>query len=467
MISRFGRAVLGAALGLAVLGRAGTAHAEWQKAESAHFVVYSDGGESSLRDFTAKLEDFDALLRLFHGRAAGQDDGARKLDIYMVRSIDQLRRAFPDQERAAGVYTAGINDIFAVAIRKSDGLAEDTVLHEYVHHFMLQHYPGAYPAWLVEGYAEYFMTADIEDKKILVGAPNGSRVSGLLNGSWVSSRDLLTKRSSQIPEQQGAIYYGQAWLLAHYMLSDPERKKQLSAFVGATAKGEDPLVAWPKATGIQINDLERVMRGYLRSAIPNKTLVRDKQPNFPMTVTTLPPSTADLVLENQLAKRAPPKAMGEKLLRTVRGEAAPNGCGPRAITSWSTAAAKSEHFVVYGHSDRSVREYAAMLEDFDPCCAACTAGPRTRSRRASCRSIWSESRQLKRVLPKPRNGIAGVYCRPCPRCSWWRSATASPATTTRTRATTRCCTNTCTTSCCSTIPAPIRPGWSRAMPNIT
>jgi hypothetical protein len=322
MNSRFGRAALGAALGLAVLGGAGAAHAEWQKAESTHFVVYSDGGESSLRDFTAKLEDFDALLRLFHGRTADQDDGARKLDIYMVRSIDQLRRAFPDQEHAAGVYTAGTSDIFAVAIRKSNGLAEDTVLHEYVHHFMLQHYPGAYPAWLVEGYAEYFMTANIEDKKILVGAPNGSRVSGLLNGSWVSSRDLLTKRSSQIPEPQGAIYYGQAWLLTHYMLSDPERKKQLSAFVTATAKGEDPLVAWPKATGIQINDLERVMRGYLRSAIPNKTLVRDKQPDFPMTVTTLPPSTADLALENQLAKRGPDKPMGEKLLRTVRNTAA-------------------------------------------------------------------------------------------------------------------------------------------------
>lgn len=318
----FGRAVLGAALGALVIGGAGAAHAEWQKAESAHFVVYSDGGESSLRDFTAKLEDFDALLRLFHGRAAGQDDEARKLDIYMVRSADQLRRAFPDAEHAAGVYTAGTGDIFAVAIRKANGLADDVVLHEYVHHFMLQHYPGVYPAWLVEGYAEYFMTANFEDKKVLVGAPNGARVSNLLNGSWVSSRDLLTKRSSQLTDRQSALYYGQAWLLTHYMLSDPERKKKLSAFVAATARGEDALAAWPKATGIAVDDLETLMRSYLRSAIPNKTLVRDKQPDFPMTVATLPASAGDLLLENQLAKRGPPKELGERLLKTVRADAA-------------------------------------------------------------------------------------------------------------------------------------------------
>lgn len=322
MGSGFGRAMMGAALGTAMLSGAGAAHAEWQKAESAHFVVYSDGGESGLRDFTAKLEDFDALLRLFHGRATGQDDEARKLDVYLVRSPDQLRRAFPDVDHAAGVYTAGTGDIFAVAIRKANGLADDAVLHEYVHHFMLQHYPGAYPAWLVEGYAEYFMTANFEDKKVLVGAPNGARVSNLLNGSWVSSRDLLTKRSSQLTDQQSALYYGQAWLLAHYMLSDTERRKQLSAFVAATGRGEDALTAWPKTTGIALDDLERVMLGYLRSAIPNKTLVRDKQPNFPMTVTTLPPSAGDLLLENQLAKRGPPKDLGEKLLKTVRGDAA-------------------------------------------------------------------------------------------------------------------------------------------------
>jgi hypothetical protein len=201
-------------------------------------------------------------------------------------------------------------------------LADDTVLHEYVHHFMLQHYPGVYPAWLIEGYAEYFMTADFEDRKTLVGAPNGNRVSALLHGAWIPARDLLTKRLGQLTRAQAGVYYGQAWLLAHYMLSDPERKKKLSAYVAATTKGEDPLSAWPRTTGIAVEDLDRVMLVYLRSAIPTKTLVREARPVFPMTVTDLPASAGDLLLENQLAKRAPPKSFGEKLLKTVRDEAA-------------------------------------------------------------------------------------------------------------------------------------------------
>lgn len=313
------RAVLGLVLSLAMFGGA---RADWRRAESAHFVVYSDSGESSLRAYTAKLEEFDALLRQFHGRTPEQDETAGKLDVYLVRTADQLRRAFPGMESAAGVYTAGPNDIFAVAIRKADGLADDVVLHEYVHHFMLQHYPGAYPAWLIEGYAEYFMTADFQEKKILIGTANSGRVSNLLNSEWVSSRDLLAKSPRALTANQAALYYGQAWLLTHYMLSDPERRRRLSAFVAATARGDDPLTAWPRATGIAVADLEKVMRSYLHNPIPYKILPRDKAPTFPMDVTILPPSSGDLLLENQLAKREPPKAVGERLLKTVRAEAA-------------------------------------------------------------------------------------------------------------------------------------------------
>ncbi|HJV41363.1 MAG TPA: hypothetical protein VJ655_06915, partial [Caulobacter sp.] len=125
----------------------------------------------------------------------------------------------------------------------------------------------------------------------------------------------------QLSEHGGAAFYGQAWLLTHYMLSDPERKKRLSAYLAAVARGEDPLTSWPKATGISVEDLDRVMLVYLRSAIPTKTLVRDKQPDFPMTVTDLPASAGDLLLENQQAKLGLAKDLGEKLLRTVRADA--------------------------------------------------------------------------------------------------------------------------------------------------
>jgi len=71
--------VLAAALGLLALTPV-AAQAKWLKAETPHFVLYSDGSEGNLRALAGDLEEFDALLRASHGLdPAGAP--ARKLDL--------------------------------------------------------------------------------------------------------------------------------------------------------------------------------------------------------------------------------------------------------------------------------------------------------------------------------------------------------------------------------------------------
>lgn len=79
--------------------------ADWRRAESQNFVVYSDGSERSLRDYTAKLERFHGLLR---SRFGGPADGElRKLPVYLVADGRALRVAQPGlPEGIAGYYTA-------------------------------------------------------------------------------------------------------------------------------------------------------------------------------------------------------------------------------------------------------------------------------------------------------------------------------------------------------------------------
>lgn len=48
---------------------AGTLHAAWQKAESKHFVVYSDDTPEHVRQFTTRLEKFDKAIRVWHQAA--------------------------------------------------------------------------------------------------------------------------------------------------------------------------------------------------------------------------------------------------------------------------------------------------------------------------------------------------------------------------------------------------------------
>jgi len=142
--------------------------AEWRRAESPNFIVYSDGSERSLREYTAKLERFDALLS---ARFGGTPPDARRLPVYLVSDARALRVAVPGLPAGiAGYYSTSENDIFAVLVR---GESDDLLLHEYSHHIMSRSGDARYPGWLSEGFAEYFATATItEGGQVSLGLPN-------------------------------------------------------------------------------------------------------------------------------------------------------------------------------------------------------------------------------------------------------------------------------------------------------
>src|SRR5690554_1466596 len=124
------------------------ARAEWLRAESERFIVYSDGSERDLRNYVQDLETFDRVLRFRTGLPM---DGVppRKLPIYLVRNRAALLEVNPYLgEHIAGFYVATGEDIFAVAIRS--GSRDWVMLHEYAHHFMHQNFATAYPGWYVE-----------------------------------------------------------------------------------------------------------------------------------------------------------------------------------------------------------------------------------------------------------------------------------------------------------------------------
>ena len=58
---------LAVSLSLLIFSLAGAAQAEWRRAESPNFVVYSQGSESALRRYVRDLEIYDFILRLRMG----------------------------------------------------------------------------------------------------------------------------------------------------------------------------------------------------------------------------------------------------------------------------------------------------------------------------------------------------------------------------------------------------------------
>ena len=325
------KALLGFAAAAAlvpVLGIASPARAEWLRAESEHFVVYGRS-EKSVREYAAMLEDFDGLLRRVRGLPRDQA-APRKLPVYLVSDFKQLKRVLPEaKEGTAGVYLSTVPEVFVVAIRDSSSgdtdqnKGDDTVLHEYVHHFMLQYYPNAYPGWLVEGYAEYYMTADLAKTRLVVGRANAGRAYSLTQpGGWIPMQDVLTKRPGELKAPAIYSYYAQAWLLTHYILSDPARHKLLSPYLDAVRGGRDPLKAWQDVYGDDPAQLRAKLKEYMNHPIAAGALPRTGPVDPPMTVTHLSPGADDLLLEGQRLKVGVSKDDQAKTLTTIRAAAA-------------------------------------------------------------------------------------------------------------------------------------------------
>ncbi len=296
-----------------------SALAEWRRAQSEHFVVYSDGSERVLRDYTAKLERFDALLTARFGGAQAE---ARRLPVYLVSDGKALRVAAPGLPPGiAGYYSSGENDVFAVLIR---GDGDDILLHEYSHHVMARAGDMQYPGWFREGFAEFFATATVtEAGSASFGLPSPGRMRALQTERWLPM-DVVLRTSSSLGitnQQQMGMYYAQSWALVHWLLADANRIRALSGYVRAVNGGQDPVAAWQAVFGMTPDQLTAQLREHVRGRLSYAKL--DMPPISPViTVTTLSPAADTVILPAINARSWNPEAIdGPALLATLRAAA--------------------------------------------------------------------------------------------------------------------------------------------------
>lgn len=314
------------ALAASLLGFAAPAQAEWRRAESPNFIVYSQGGEGALRNYVRNLEIYDFILRARMGLP--EATAGRKLPIYLVNGRSGLVQINPNTgEYVAGTYFPAGEDIFAAAIRDRE---QDYLLHEYFHHFSIQiGSTSTYPAWLIEGLAEYFMTAEISESSVKIGGYNEDRVRGLFSATWLPLEDLLTKRYGEV--RQGAhrnSYYPVSWLLTHWFMSDDARRQQLAAYIRDVQDGTDSVAAMEKATGLTMAQIRTQLRGYRRLTIHHYTATF---PETPITVTRLPESADDLLLLGQRLKVGVAEDKREETAALIRRLAARHPEDPFAM----------------------------------------------------------------------------------------------------------------------------------------
>ncbi len=278
----------------ALIAFASPARAEWLRAETEHFVIVGDTSRGEISEYARKVERFDALLRMFLP-PANDDVIPPKLWIFLADGRDDLEAISPTVGKGvAGFYSRTDDRIFAVVDRQSS-MGDTTLFHEYGHHFMFQYHNKAYPGWFVEGFAEYFAPSEMGMSRVKYGLYRPGRINSLIQtNNWAPMEDVLRSRLSTTSVERAAAYYAQAWVLTHYMIGDPDRQRQLSAYLAAVAGGEDPMDALEAHIGRTPEQLARELRSYLGRGITTYTLP-EALPRAEVTVTSLSAGTGDSI----------------------------------------------------------------------------------------------------------------------------------------------------------------------------
>lgn len=257
---------------LFALAAPAAAEAKWREASSTHFVIYSEESPESLRKFAERLERYDSAMRFIRGLPDFDPGAANRLTIYVVPDVGTVRRLYgrgSDSSSVAGFYIPRAGGSLAIVPRRGLGngrhdLDEEAVLrHEYAHHFMFDNYPFAFPAWYVEGFAEFHATSVVEpDGSVGLGRPATHRAYGLFNGNALPVDRLMALGNQRLRPEQTEAIYGRGWLLTHYLTFNEQRRPQLREYLNALNSGKSGIQAATAAFG-DLKALDRELDKYM------------------------------------------------------------------------------------------------------------------------------------------------------------------------------------------------------------
>ncbi|RZI94361.1 MAG: hypothetical protein EOP39_30560, partial [Rubrivivax sp.] len=231
---------------------------QWFRAESPHFVVYSDAGEDDVALLLGNLEKLDHLLRIYTLPGSRAERQEPKLTLYFHNSVSDLREidASPPAD-AVGLYSscaAGVQG-FGVHLERISSLADEQldkaplnetlsyVFEAYARHFLYRHTDIRTPASYVDGFAQYFSSVRFSEKQMVVGrVPKGlgGYLKFLGDGRQYSLDydDVLQGNVANARNYAGAAgvrleFEAKSWLLTHYMLSSDDNRQRLNRYLVA------------------------------------------------------------------------------------------------------------------------------------------------------------------------------------------------------------------------------------------
>ena len=284
--------------------------AGWHEAKTKHFIIYADLEPAELKAYGERLERFDQTVRKLRAMDDPELTDAQRLTIYAVNDEVAVAK-LADTTDILGFYFSTAGGSYAVVPKRQGWLAQrarmsanNVFFHEYAHHLQMGSSPVALPAWITEGFAEFFSTAEIlQNGSVQVGRPPSWREWSVQKYSGLTMVEMLSGSLRNMTWKESASLYGRAWLLTHMLTFDQNRRGQLQKYVTAIQNGVDALSAAKSAFGDDLRSVDRDLDQYLRQRTFS-TLVMDASAVSPGPVTVRPASRAKVAaMEIQIRTR--------------------------------------------------------------------------------------------------------------------------------------------------------------------
>lgn len=244
----------------------------WIEVRSPHFTVISNSGEKEARRVADQFEQFREVFEKSFPKL--RLDLGRPLIIFAVKNEDSLKSLLPGywevkgRAHPAGIYVSGEERHFVAVRTNIEGENPyEVVYHEYTHAIMNLNFRGL-PVWLSEGLAEYFGNSTIRDNEVNIGKISAYHLQVLRQSRLIPIEALLLA-DSQSPyyheENRVSVFYAESWAIVHYLLLDPEARKQqlMEKFLSAWDATGNPLEAAQQAFG-DLKKFSLTMEAYVR-----------------------------------------------------------------------------------------------------------------------------------------------------------------------------------------------------------
>ncbi len=250
----------------------------WILMESENFVVHSAIGRRGTERLVKYLE---AVQSLFIDSAAKKERLTAPTGIFVIsKQQDLAELGIEDAENLAGFFVPRLRRNIMFILEDSNVDETATAVHEYVHYLQHNLIRFPFPKWYQEGYAEWVAGSSMGKKHFDVGLPYERRLAWLAESRrWLPWETIIDSSDFAELEDSDDIgrFYSQAWLLTHFLLSQPngeERLKQSFLHYGHALKdGASEIEAFEEGFGYTLQELEDELDDYSRKRVYNYSRV--------------------------------------------------------------------------------------------------------------------------------------------------------------------------------------------------